>query len=203
MSWQATKVVRDLDLLGVTPADRLVLYALSAFADGEGLNIWPGTRRIMQSTGLSRASVFRSLKHLRQLSAIKQRTRGGFKKGKRLSSVYSINMGLPVIPSTKSHGDIGYHGETEKVSPRDQFGLTVIPDRSHGETKPVSLCDPSSYNKKSINSSLNIHAPLPLPLSPKGEREPGKDKPLLMELPDTPEADEEKVSPGDMPVIEL
>lgn len=99
------------------PSAKLVLLSLADHANKSGY-CWPSIARLSKRTGLSRATIFRSIETLTGLGLVAQ----AYEQGK----VNKYNLILPVSSCDQSHGDTS---------------IMVIPDPSHIETPPVSSCD--------------------------------------------------------------
>lgn len=99
------------------PSAKLVLLSLADHANATGY-CWPSIARLAKRTGLSRATIFRSIETLTGLGLVSQ----AYEQGK----VNRYNLILPVSPCNQSH---------------DDTSIMVIPHPSHSETTPVSSCD--------------------------------------------------------------
>lgn len=99
------------------PSAKLVLLSLADHANATGY-CWPSIARLSKRTGLSRATIFRSIETLTGLGLVAQ----SYTQGK----VNKYTLILPVSLCDQSH---------------DDTSITMIPHPSHGETTPVSSCD--------------------------------------------------------------
>jgi len=116
------------------PSAKLVLLSLADHANATGY-CWPSIARIVQRTGLSRATVFRSIETLTGLGLVAQ----AYEQGK----VNKYTLILPVSSCDQSH---------------DDTSITVRPHPSHDETPPVSQCDGTSLMVRP-EPSLTIKEP--------------------------------------------
>ncbi len=116
------------------PSAKLVLLSLADHANVTGY-CWPSIARLSKRTGLSRATIFRSIETLTGLGLVAQ----AYEQGK----VNKYNLILPVSSCDQSHGDTS---------------IMVIPDPSQIETTPVSSCDQTSLMVRP-EPSLTIKEP--------------------------------------------
>lgn len=126
------------------PSAKLVLLSLADHANATGY-CWPSVARLVKRTGLSRATIFRSIETLTGLGLVSQ----AYEQGK----VNRYNLMLPVSSCNQSHSDTSItvipppsHDETTPVSPCDQTRLMVIPEPS------VTVKEPSMKRARAISA---------------------------------------------------
>jgi hypothetical protein len=89
MSFWARYPVAALEDSRLTANDRLVLLAISSFADADG-TAWPGISSLIRRSALSRSAVIRSLDHLESAGVITRTKRRDDGKKVNLPNVYKI-----------------------------------------------------------------------------------------------------------------
>jgi hypothetical protein len=133
----------------VTPAERLVLYALGWHADEHGSNSWPAVSTIARETSLTRRTVQRTLRQLNTKGLVSMQgvaARGSLRYGVDLQSedpdrdTVSQSTGVDCDPVSQSspadaaplrHSDAGgRHPVAPTATPWRGGGVTVTPDPS-------------------------------------------------------------------------
>lgn len=123
-------------------SDKLVIMKLADHASDDGY-CWPSWGHLVKHTGLSRATVARSLGRLEDAGVIRREPRPG------TSTMYFIDVDKikkMTPPDQRGHNSKGYQGETVIDPSHDETtpshgetpgSLTVRPDPSHGETQII------------------------------------------------------------------
>lgn len=129
MSWALTQQ-------SVTePKQRHVLLCLANYADEQGRGAWPSINRLTRDTGMSRSSVIRALKSLREAGAIQPGDR-------RLAELYATRRGrIPQVWDVMINGVSHRHPvQATGCHPDTLRGVTLTPDPSiePSITPPVS-----------------------------------------------------------------
>lgn len=126
------------------PSAKLVLLSLADHANTTGY-CWPSIARLSKRTGLSRATIFRSIETLTGLGLIAQ----SYTQGK----VNKYTLTLPVSSCDQSHTETSimvtphqYHSDTTPVSSCDQTSLIVRPKPS------LTIKEPSSKRARAISA---------------------------------------------------
>jgi DNA-binding transcriptional ArsR family regulator len=134
-------------------SDKLVLMKLCDHANDDGV-CWPSWGHLVKHTGLSRATVARSLGRLEEAGILSRESRTG------TSTMYTIHdevMKSLTPVELRGHKSKGYqgetpvdpsHGETRGSHDETTTRLTVTPPPSHGET--LIIKEPT--NKPSVES---------------------------------------------------
>ena len=97
---------------GLSPAERLVLLALSHHLGGSSSSAWPSRRRLGEMSGLSRATVSRALASLAERGIVSSVQRCGS------TSLRSIQWGGLMVRQE------GAHGETQKLEKKHPINNT-------------------------------------------------------------------------------
>lgn len=96
--FQWEKLIRELDM--PAPVKNVAAWLATYVNGSSGTNAHPGIQGLVKATGLSRATVIRSLSELESAGFIEAASRGGARGMERgMSTVYALS-----VPSAGKHG---------------------------------------------------------------------------------------------------
>ncbi|WP_198020300.1 helix-turn-helix domain-containing protein [Nocardioides sp. J54] len=116
--------MKDLRGADLTPAEFKVLVILATYTDKNMLNAHPGTKRLVEDTGLARSTVIAALGVLQERGWIRMTEQGGNQFGKGIANVYSIH-----TPTRLHKGPIQsdvIHKETDDRTLKGPTGLSLV-----------------------------------------------------------------------------
>lgn len=114
---------------GIPAAPRIVLHEILNYSDAQGENAYPSVERLMADCGMSRSTVCRHLKWLRDNGWIVLRSRGGRSgDGHTWSSTYSLAYGtVPqrLADEAETYPDTSIPDHIESQPAAESGGTTV------------------------------------------------------------------------------
>jgi hypothetical protein len=133
-------IVWTLEQKGLTPTEKLVALILANHAHKDGSNARPGQRRICEQSGLSEASVRRSIKSLLE--------KGTITKARESTATMPASYTFPI------GGDTVTGDSVKGVSHRARGGITVTEEGYHPE--PLNRRE-TSIDMKQAACQLKAH----------------------------------------------
>ena len=204
MDWfTRNRAIRDAH--GYPVAQKVVLFALNTYINGEGDGAWPSIGTLAASCGQSERTTQRALRDLEAAGAIVREAPGTHHR----TAVYRIAHPLPTPPVATAgedprHSDtLPRHHDTPATVPRGDTmtpqgvtmtpypvtmtpqGVTMTPERPNEETHEVNQESPIGDGAPAAPREVDVQVSLPLVASPveeppaKGKRRTGAAPPTL------------------------
>lgn len=163
-----------LDADGLTPSERMLLIAYANHTDDHGY-CWPSISRLMDETGMSRATVKRTNASLREKRLIKSVHRANPKTGKQITNLTRLN--IPLLAGMRR--------------PERDYGDNLIEEITFDEDDASSQVSQGAQSEppRGLNTSpgeAQIEPPRGLNTSPKPLKKPLMESPPPALLPPQP-----------------
>ena len=138
------RAIRSVPVAELSASDRSVLVWMMTFANEDGRRAFPALETLADASGLSRATVMRATKRLRELGWI-----SSVRTSRTASNEYEL------------HTPAKYQGATS-------HGATSQSATSHGDTREVSGCNVAKYHGEPLSAQGSAHPPAQFALARSG-----------------------------------